>query len=320
MRQTGAWSGSAEGDGDSFQGVLIYNLYQAGTEVDELTNRSIQLHLSVIPDSGGPGKHRGGAAMFCDELWRVPASQLPYAFQTRKPQAGGGVYGGETGMLGGIWIWDDPAAAGIDVRDFPTSLKGDFYRAARPCFGVMHPETHELDPDGEYFFQSGAVDSPAGAVTRIVFNAGSGWGDPFEREPELVVRDVRDEYVTIEGAARDYGVVVTGDPVRDPEGLAVDHEETRRLRAERSVSQSPPTTAQEDLAAWPHPTVAVERTAVDGTCPECGADRLQAYPVLSDGGWFDVVKCQGCLATVEKTPGKRLGSVRLDGEEMLAWR
>ena len=44
------------------------------------------------------------------------------------------------------------------------------------------------------------------------------------------MRDVRDGYVTIEGAARDYGVVVVGDPDEDPEGLAVDEEATGRLR------------------------------------------------------------------------------------------
>jgi N-methylhydantoinase B len=68
-------------------------------------------------------------------------------------------------------------------------------------------------------------------VLRYVNNAGGGWGDPFEREPERVKRDVRDGYVTIEGAARDYGVVVTGDPDQDPENLQVDEEATRRLRA-----------------------------------------------------------------------------------------
>ena len=51
------------------------------------------------------------------------------------------------------------------------------------------------------------------------------------RDVELVKRDVRDGYVTIEGAARDYGVVVLGDPEHDPEGLALDLDATERLRA-----------------------------------------------------------------------------------------
>ncbi|EGD02251.1 hypothetical protein B1M_22482, partial [Burkholderia sp. TJI49] len=62
---------------------------------------------------------------------------------------------------------------------------------------------------------------------------GGGWGDPFARDPAKVLADVRDEYVSVAGAARDYGVVVTGDPRRDPEGLRIDEAATRRLRAAR---------------------------------------------------------------------------------------
>lgn len=46
------------------------------------------------------------------------------------------------------------------------------------------------------------------------------------------------------------------------------------------------------------PTVVVDRVAVTGHCPECGAAELKAYPVLSEGGWFKVVKCQNCLASL----------------------
>ena len=52
----------------------------------------------------------------------------------------------------------------------------------------------------------------------------------MSRDPEAVKRDVRDGFVTIEGAARDYGVVVVGDPESDPEGLTVDVEGTAKLR------------------------------------------------------------------------------------------
>jgi N-methylhydantoinase B len=41
---------------------------------------------------------------------------------------------------------------------------------------------------------------------------------------------VRDGYVTIEGASRDYGVVVRGDPDEDPENLVLDLDATERLR------------------------------------------------------------------------------------------
>jgi N-methylhydantoinase B len=321
MKATGPWSASQEGDGDSFQGVLIYNLSHAGIEMEELPNRSLTLCLSVIPDSGGPGKHRGGASLVCDEWWRVPMSQLPYAFKTRELPAGGGVYGGKAGLLGGIWLWDDPLEAGIDVRAFPRVLNGAFYRSAHPCFGVMNKDTHELDGGGVYFFQTGAVDTDPGSLTRIVSNGGSGWGDPLERDPRFVLRDVRDEYVSIDGAARDYGVVVTGDPTNDPEAVTVDLEATARLRAERRAASGPlpdrVSPSARDRADWPYPTASVEKVEVPGICPECSAEDLKSYPVLADVGWFETVTCQSCLAVVEKKPWRRLGSVRLDGEEFL---
>ena len=54
------------------------------------------------------------------------------------------------------------------------------------------------------------------------------------------------------------------------------------------------------MHTFPRPTeahVSVEREPVDGTCESCGANALQAYPVLSEGGWFKVVKCQECLSS-----------------------
>jgi N-methylhydantoinase B len=69
-------------------------------------------------------------------------------------------------------------------------------------------------------------------MIRYRTNAGGGWGDPLERDPERVRRDVRDEYVSVAGAARDYGVVVIGDPALDPEGLVVDADATEQARAD----------------------------------------------------------------------------------------
>ena len=42
------------------------------------------------------------------------------------------------------------------------------------------------------------------------FGGGGGWGDPLDRDPAAVLDDVWDEYVSVEGALTDYGVVVTG--------------------------------------------------------------------------------------------------------------
>lgn len=53
---------------------------------------------------------------------------------------------------------------------------------------------------------------------------GGGWGEPLDRDPGLVLQDVLDEYVSIEGARRDYGVVI------DPVSLTVDEVATQKLR------------------------------------------------------------------------------------------
>ena len=52
----------------------------------------------------------------------------------------------------------------------------------------------------------------------------------------------------------------------------------------------------------------VERRPVEGACPECGAEELAEYCVLGDGGWFDVRKCQACLASVNREPAPPFGS------------
>jgi len=57
------------------------------------------------------------------------------------------------------------------------------------------------------------------------------------------------------------------------------------------------------------PTLTVEREPVEGTCPACGRDELRRDPVLSDGGWFMVVKCQQCLYSVSREAWNRLGTV-----------
>ena len=53
------------------------------------------------------------------------------------------------------------------------------------------------------------------------------------------------------------------------------------------------------------------REAVPGRCTACGAEALARYPVLSEGGWFIVVKCQQCFASASREKWTRLGYVTL---------
>lgn len=52
----------------------------------------------------------------------------------------------------------------------------------------------------------------------------------------------------------------------------------------------------------------VERESVDDTCPECGSADVARYPVFSEGGWWNVRKCQTCLYSLAREPGPRFGS------------
>jgi hypothetical protein len=56
------------------------------------------------------------------------------------------------------------------------------------------------------------------------------------------------------------------------------------------------------------------REPAPGVCGECGAGALKRYPVLSEGGWFMVVKCQACLASASREAWRPLGYVDRDVE------
>jgi hypothetical protein len=53
------------------------------------------------------------------------------------------------------------------------------------------------------------------------------------------------------------------------------------------------------------------REHVAGGCPECGVEAIERYPVLSEGGWFMVVKCSRCLHSLSRDKWHRLGNVQL---------
>ncbi len=63
-----------------------------------------------------------------------------------------------------------------------------------------------------------------GEVARLITGTGGGWGSPLERPVEAVIEDVRDGYVSLEQAKRDYGVEL------DPGTLDVVRLATERSR------------------------------------------------------------------------------------------
>ena len=68
-----------------------------------------------------------------------------------------------------------------------------------------------------------------GDVVNHYTQGGGGYGDPLERDPDAVLEDILDEFVSLEKAREDYGVVINA---VDPEvlGYEVDQSATDKLR------------------------------------------------------------------------------------------
>jgi N-methylhydantoinase B len=151
--------------------------------------------LGLAVDSGGPGYHRGGLGY--EKHIRMLRDGHFMSIADRSILACWGVRGGKAG--GSFQVTIDPG--GPDEREV------DALADAEP---VM-----------------------AGEVIRIRTTGGGGWGDPLDRPPEEVARDVRWGKVSRAGAERDYGVVFADagdDPAPDP---AATEALRARLRAER---------------------------------------------------------------------------------------
>jgi N-methylhydantoinase B len=176
--------------------------------------------LGLAIDSGGPGKYRGGLGY--DKWIRMLEDASFMSIADRSILACWGVKGGRAGAPFRVTV--DPGG----------------------------PEERELE---------GLVDDEpirAGQLIRVRTTGGGGWGDPYERDVELVRRDVRWGKVSREGAARDYGVIVTGtddDPEVDLEATERRRAELRAERGEPSFFDRGPGYAQLDPEGRPFPEV-----------------------------------------------------------------
>jgi N-methylhydantoinase B len=223
-----SWGASKAGDADAFSLVFWTNYPHSGCEVKELDTEILVMRSEAAPDTGGAGYNRGGAGRLVDVRWTHGGQHHCYTTQLKVGPHG--AYGGKPGRPGGAWLFD-PDKTGFPQQDWlPTDLSGELYAKGVPMSGTLDPKSNELSDDGDYVFMLHEVACSAGGLARHVTNGGGGWGEAFEREPERVLRDVRDGYVSIEGARRDYGVAILGDPDRDPEGLTIDQAATAALR------------------------------------------------------------------------------------------
>lgn len=228
--ERGGWGATRAGDADNYTTFYQANGIDPALEVAEAETPVVVMRREYVADSGGPGLNRGGATVLKDSLWQAPTDHHLFILRFKKA-TGVGVQGGQDGAPGGVWLW--PAADGK-----PAQIGADDYAGAVAVGGRINAATNRPDPAGpwSYFGREKVWKTDAGATFRYLTNGGGGWGDPLARAPDRVLRDVRDGYVSVAGAARDYGVAVIGDPDADPEGLRIDAAETARLREARRAA------------------------------------------------------------------------------------
>ncbi len=63
-------------------------------------------------------------------------------------------------------------------------------------------------------------------IVSIRSGGGGGWGDPLERDPQLVLEDYKDGLISLETANKSYGIII------NLEKLIVDLEATKKLKEE----------------------------------------------------------------------------------------
>jgi len=142
-----------------------------------------------IPDSGGAGKYRGGLTVRRDiEVLTDDVSLARYG--DRQRFGAFGLFGGKEGSKGKFIL--NPGTA----KERPLKSKG---------LDILN----------------------SGDVVSLRLPGAGGYGDPLERDPGLLLRDVRDGKVTLESAREDYRVVI------DPQTLEIDQEATEQLRKDQ---------------------------------------------------------------------------------------
>jgi N-methylhydantoinase B len=179
-------------DGVSAIAFHLSNCKTAPVEIIESEFPTRVERFELIPDSGGAGAWRGGLGFVRD--YRILHDEARFSMRTDKHLiAPWGIEGGKDGAKGSCII--NPGTK--EARRLPSRF-------------------------GDYILKKDCL-------LRLERPGGGGIGDPLERDPEKVLEDTRQGYVSVERAMLDYGVALRledGKITLDPDG-------TRRLRNNR---------------------------------------------------------------------------------------
>ncbi len=190
----GTWGGRPWADGLQGNSNMFANMASQSVEVIEAEQPMQILRYEFLPDRAGAGMYRGGAPYRRDYRFLEKEAILQVRSDRRAIKPYG-LYGGRPGKPSMNYLNPDGNKQPLPTKPTMTITRGDVF-------------SHEL----------------AG---------GGGWGDPFKRDPEAVLQDVRNELVSKDAALDEYGVVV------DTEAWTVDKAATEALRAARPDAELP---------------------------------------------------------------------------------
>ncbi|MBI2014281.1 MAG: hydantoinase B/oxoprolinase family protein [Candidatus Rokubacteria bacterium] len=164
-----------------------FNASNIPVEAQEANQPIVVERFELVRDSAGAGRFRGGCGVRRDMSFLADEGKLTN-LSDRQKFAPYGLFGGKAGRLSRTVINPGPEAQIVHGKQSREFAYGDVIS----------------------FEQSGA----------------GGYGDPLERDPERVLEDVLDDYVSVEAARREYGVVIAGTGA----DLRVDEAATGELR------------------------------------------------------------------------------------------
>lgn len=188
----GTWGGRPFADGLDGNSNIFANMASTSVEITEAEHPIEILAYEFVPDKAGAGKYRGGT---------------PYRRDYRFLEA--------EGVL-------QVRADRQNIR--PYGLYGGY--PGKPSANVLNPET-----ENRVLPSKVTMTMRYGEVFRHEVAGAGGWGDPLERDPVAVLKDVRNELLSLHAAREAYGVVL------DTQTWTVDADATRQLRAEIRVAR-----------------------------------------------------------------------------------
>jgi len=189
----GGGSGAYFG-GDGYNGIRN-GLGNTGNQRIERVESELPVQLEayeIAPDTGGPGEYRGGCS-----------TRRVYNFFTPT----------------------EVIVAGGRTRTAPFGLKG-----GKPGAKAKHVLIDAENNEKKLVSKGPPVGLKPNARVAYMPAGGGGIGDPLNRVPDSVLEDVKNGYVSLEAAKREYGVIILR---TDTGGYLIDPDATRKYRKAR---------------------------------------------------------------------------------------